>query len=93
MLRDVAVVSTEVTLLGHRLALPVIPGPASFHDRVHPDGEIAVARAARAAGTAATILGAASKPLPEIVAAAGGAPLFFQLYTTVRAPLGAFKRP
>jgi predicted heme/steroid binding protein len=35
-LRDVSAVSTEAVVLGHHLALPVIPGPASFHDRVRP---------------------------------------------------------
>lgn len=84
VLRDVSAVSTACTVLGHHLDLPVLPGPASFHDRVHPDGELAVAAATAAAGTAAIILGAAAKPLPEIVTAAGGAPLFFQLYTTMK---------
>jgi hypothetical protein len=50
---------------------------------VHPDGEIAVAAAVREVGTAFTVLGAASKPLPEILHSAGSAPLFFQLYTTM----------
>jgi L-lactate dehydrogenase (cytochrome)/glycolate oxidase len=45
---------------------------------VHPDGEVAVARAAAARGTAIGLSSFASKPIEEVVAA--NAQTFFQLY-------------
>ena len=85
VLRDVNGVDTSAVVLGHRVALPVLTGPASFHDRVHPDGEIAVARGVSQVGGAAVIQGRASQPLPLIIEAAAGAPCFFQLYTAMDA--------
>ena len=45
---------------------------------MHPDGEVAVARAAAAAGTAIGLSSFASKPIEEVVAA--NPPTFFQIY-------------
>jgi predicted heme/steroid binding protein len=83
VLRDVNGVDTSAMVLGHRVALPVLAGPASFHDRVHPSGEIAVARGVSQVGGGAVIQGRASQPLPLIIEAAAGAPCFFQLYTAM----------
>jgi isopentenyl diphosphate isomerase/L-lactate dehydrogenase-like FMN-dependent dehydrogenase len=85
VLRDVNGVDTSTMVLGHRVALPVLAGPASFHDRVHPEGEIAVARGVSQVGGGAIIQGRASQPLPLIIDAAAGAPCFFQLYTAMDA--------
>ena len=83
VLTCVGAVDTTATVLGHSLSLPVLAGPASFHDRMHPDGEVAVARAAHAMSTGAVIQGRAARPLPEVISAAEGAPCFFQLYTSM----------
>ncbi len=56
------------TILGQPVALPVICSPAGVQ-AVHPDGEVAVARAAAARGTALGLSAFASKPLAEVVAA------------------------
>ena len=56
------------TVLGQPVALPVICSPAGVQ-AVHPDGEVAVARAAAARGTALGLSSFASKPLAEVVAA------------------------
>ena len=48
---DVSRVDPGVELLGERLAFPVALAPAAFQRLAHPDGELATARAARAAGT------------------------------------------
>ena len=48
-----------------------------------PQGEVAVARGASAVGTGAVIQGRAAQPLPLVMEAAGDAPCFFQLYTTM----------
>jgi L-lactate dehydrogenase (cytochrome) len=65
------------TVLGEQLALPVIASPVGAQ-AVHPDGEVAVARATAAAGTAMGLSSFASKPLTEVVAANPKA--FFQVY-------------
>ncbi|WP_030612894.1 pre-mycofactocin synthase MftD [Streptomyces sclerotialus] len=65
------------TVLGEQLALPVIISPTGVQ-AVHPDGEVAVARAAAARGTAMGLSSFASKPLEDVVAA--NPRTFFQMY-------------
>ena len=56
------------TVLGQPVSLPVIISPTGVQ-AVHPDGEVAVARAAAARGTAMGLSSFASKPVEEVVAA------------------------
>jgi L-lactate dehydrogenase (cytochrome)/glycolate oxidase len=65
------------TIMGQELSLPVIISPTGVQ-AVHPDGEVAVARAAAARGTAMGLSSFASKPIEEVVAA--NPRTFFQLY-------------
>jgi heme/flavin dehydrogenase (mycofactocin system) len=65
------------TVLGEQISLPVIISPTGVQ-AVHPDGEVAVARAAAARGTAMGLSSFASKPLPDVVAA--NPQTFFQMY-------------
>ncbi|HEY6053803.1 MAG TPA: alpha-hydroxy-acid oxidizing protein, partial [Gaiellaceae bacterium] len=51
VLVDVGETTTATTVLGTEVALPVLLGPAAFQGLAHPDGELASARAAAAAGT------------------------------------------
>ncbi len=51
MLVDVSTVSLATTILGHPIALPVMVAPMASQKLAHPDGELATARAAAAAGT------------------------------------------
>ncbi|MFF9818114.1 pre-mycofactocin synthase MftD [Streptomyces sp. NPDC014006] len=67
----------STTVLGEQIALPVIISPTGVQ-AVHPDGEVAVARAAAARGTAMGLSSFASKPLREVVAA--NPQTFFQMY-------------
>ena len=67
------------TVLGQDIALPVIISPTGVQ-AVHPDGEVAVARAAANRGTAMGLSSFASKPVEEVVAA--NPKTFFQLYWT-----------
>ena len=69
--------SLDTTVLGQAVSLPVVLSPTGVQ-AVHPDGELAVARAAAARGTAMGLSSFASKPVEEVVAA--GAPVFFQMY-------------
>jgi pre-mycofactocin synthase len=65
------------TVMGQEIALPVIISPTGVQ-AVHPEGEVAVARAAAARGTAIGLSSFASKPLGEVVAA--NPQTFFQMY-------------
>jgi heme/flavin dehydrogenase (mycofactocin system) len=67
----------STTVLGVDLALPVMISPTGVQ-AVHPDGEVAIGRAAAARGTAMGLSSFASKPVEDVVAT--GAPTFFQLY-------------
>ena len=65
------------TVMGQPVSLPVIISPTGVQ-AVHPDGEVAVARAAAARGTAVGLSSFASKPVEEVVAA--NPKTFFQAY-------------
>ncbi|HST65926.1 MAG TPA: pre-mycofactocin synthase MftD [Mycobacteriales bacterium] len=67
----------STTVMGQQLALPVICSPTGVQ-AVHPDGEVAVARAAANRGTAMGLSSFGSKPVEEVVAA--NPKTFFQLY-------------
>ena len=67
----------STTVMGQTIALPVVISPTGVQ-AVHPDGEVAVARAAAARGTAMGLSSFASKPVEEVVAA--NPQTFFQVY-------------
>ena len=69
----------STTVLGREIALPVIAAPTGLTGLKHPDGEMAVARAAHAAGSIYTLSTMASYTLEEVAEAAPG-PKWFQLY-------------
>ena len=76
---DVAVRDLSTEVLGVPLALPVMLAPASHQRMAHVDAELATARAAAAAGTVA-VFGTGNHYAIEQVAAAAGAPFWFQMY-------------
>ena len=65
------------TVMGEEIAFPVLISPTGVQ-AVDPDGEVAVARAAAAAGIAMGLSSFASKPVGEVIAA--NPKLFFQSY-------------
>jgi len=67
------------TLMGQQISLPVVISPTGVQ-AVHPDGEVAVARAAAARGTVMGLSNFASKSIEEVTAT--GAATFFQMYWT-----------
>ena len=69
--------SLETTVLGESVSMPVIISPTGVQ-AVHPDGEVAVARASAQAGTAMGLSSFASKSIEEVVAA--NPQTFFQMY-------------
>jgi isopentenyl diphosphate isomerase/L-lactate dehydrogenase-like FMN-dependent dehydrogenase len=78
VLVDVSVPTTETTVLGHTVSMPLLVAPTAFQRAAHPDGELATAHAASAAGTVMT-LSTLATATPADVAVAGG-PRWFQLY-------------
>ncbi|MGC7096076.1 alpha-hydroxy acid oxidase [Amycolatopsis lurida] len=77
--RDIA-----VDLPGARASMPILVAPTAFHRLAHPDGELATARAAAAAGTVLVSGMAATVAIGEVADAARevdpGAAVWFQLY-------------
>ena len=80
VLVDVSKIDMTTTLLGEKLKLPVFIAPVgNFLQIADPQGAVAVARGAIAAGTTAFI-STAAKPSIEEVAKSVDHPLLFQLY-------------
>jgi 4-hydroxymandelate oxidase len=79
VLVDVSRTDLAVDLLGTRLAVPIGVAPMAYHRLVHPEGEVATARATGGAGALFVVSIFASRSLEDIAAAATG-PLWLQLY-------------
>lgn len=69
----------STTVMGQPCAMPVIISPTGVQ-AVHPEGEVAVARAAANRGVPMGLSGFASKPVEEVVSA--NPQTFFQTYWT-----------
>ena len=82
-LNDVSKVDTSVELFGTKYNSPIFVCPIGGNKFFHPDGEVAVAKAARA-GNHLLILSTASNNSVEDVTNARGAPIWFQLYASPR---------
>jgi len=79
VLVDVSKIDPSTTVLGQRIELPVLLAPVAVQRLAHPDGELASARAAAAAGTIMALSTSASCSIEEVARAAEG-PRWFQLY-------------
>jgi isopentenyl diphosphate isomerase/L-lactate dehydrogenase-like FMN-dependent dehydrogenase len=80
VLVDVAAVSTEIELLGGPLSMPILVAPVAYQRLVDPEGEVGMARAAAAAGTAMCLSTLATARPSEVATAAPGGRHWFQLY-------------
>jgi 4-hydroxymandelate oxidase len=80
VLVDVGSVTTETTVLGTEVSLPVLVAPIAFQRMAHPDGETATARAAAAVGTIMCLSTFATASLAEVAEAAPEGSRWFQLY-------------
>ncbi|MCW3009655.1 MAG: (S)-2-hydroxy-acid oxidase, partial [Solirubrobacterales bacterium] len=78
-LRGLDAADPATTVLGTPMAAPILLAPAAAHGLLHPDRELAVARAAAEAGLVMCLSTRATTDLAE-VAAATPAPKWFQLY-------------
>ena len=80
-LRDVSNVDISVEIFGTRYDSPIFVAPTGGNRFFHEDGEIAVAKAARA-GNHLQVLSTSSNFAVDEVAKARGAPIWFQLYAS-----------
>ena len=80
VLRDNGTRDLGVELPGGRASMPVFLAPTAFHKLAHPDGELATARAAAAAGTILVSGVASTTAIEDITAAVPDATVWFQLY-------------
>jgi len=81
VLVDVSRIDPSTTLLGAAAAFPVAIAPMAVHGLAHPDGEVATARAAAAAGIPFTLSTMSSCSLEDVAEAAPDGTRWFQLYT------------
>ncbi len=80
MLRDVSVRDLSTTVLGTAMAAPLLLAPVGVQSIVHPEGELAVGRAAAAYGLAPILSTAASHSIEDVAEAMGSSSRWYQLY-------------
>jgi 4-hydroxymandelate oxidase len=80
---DVSQLDTSVDIFGEKYDSPIVICPTGSNRAFHPEGEIAVTKAAKA-GNHLQILSTVATTSIEDAIAARGAPIWFQLYTTQR---------
>jgi len=76
---DVSKLDTRIKLFEQELPFPILLAPTAYHRLVHPEGELATARGAGAAGATMVAGMLATTPIEDIAKAATG-PLWFQTY-------------
>jgi L-lactate dehydrogenase (cytochrome) len=79
VLNGVEHVDVGSTLLGQPLAFPLVLAPVGFPRLLHPDGELAAARAAERAGLPHTLSTMSSRSIEEVRTVSDGR-LWFQVY-------------
>ena len=80
MLRGVIERDLSTTVVGTPMAAPVLTAPVGVLGLVHPDADLAVARAAAALGLTSVLSTASSTTLEDVAAVAPDAARWFQLY-------------
>jgi (S)-mandelate dehydrogenase len=85
-LRDVSARDQSIELFGKRLPMPLLSAPAGIADLLSFKGELALARAAAAAGIPYCLATSATTPMEEISKAAGSG-LWMQMYLWERRDL------
>lgn len=70
VLTGVMEASTNLSILGCELAFPVLVAPSAAHGLLHPEGELATAAGACAAGAGLILSSGSSFALEEVAAAA-----------------------
>lgn len=87
VLRDVSTIDLSSTILGRKVRLPIFITPMGLMGMFHPDGEVALSKAAKRRGVGYVVSNATSKDQSEIVEAFKAestnndeGALFFQFY-------------
>lgn len=80
MLRDVSERNLSIELFGQKIPSPIMLSPVGVLGMVHPDADVAVARAAARLGIPYIFSNQASKPMEECAQAMGDTLHWFQLY-------------
>jgi isopentenyl diphosphate isomerase/L-lactate dehydrogenase-like FMN-dependent dehydrogenase len=76
---DIREIDLATTILGAKTSMPILLDPAGYQRMAHRDAELAVARAAGAAGTVFALSTVSSYQLEDVSRASSG-PKWFQLY-------------
>jgi len=84
---DVSTIDMSCEILGQSYDSPIVIAPTGSNRAFHPDGEVAVAKAARAANHLQILSSVATTSI-EAAQLARGAPLWFQLYPTENWAIG-----
>ncbi len=80
MLRDVSKRDLRVHILDMELPVPLLLAPIGVQSILHPEAEVAVARAASSIGVPLILSTASSKSIEEVAQALGDTMRWFQLY-------------
>jgi 4-hydroxymandelate oxidase len=84
VLRDVTDVDTSTTLLGTTVQTPIAVAPTALQRAAHPDGEVAMAKAVKRAGSLMVVSSNSGSTFEDI--AATGVTWWLQLYLTAERP-------
>jgi isopentenyl diphosphate isomerase/L-lactate dehydrogenase-like FMN-dependent dehydrogenase len=80
VLIDVSSVSTETTVLGTPVSMPVLVAPMAYQAIAHEEHELGMARGAAAAGTLMCLSTVATATPAAVAAAVPGTPRWLQIY-------------
>jgi len=80
ILRGVGKRDLSTTFLGHKISMPIIIPPVAFQGMVCEEGEVATARAVAKADILMTLSTLSNTTIEDVIKAADGHPVFFQLY-------------
>jgi isopentenyl diphosphate isomerase/L-lactate dehydrogenase-like FMN-dependent dehydrogenase len=87
--QDVSVRDLSTTVLGTPMPAPVVLGPVGVQGIVHPDAELAVARAVSDLGVPMALSTVSSYRMEDVAAACGASPHWYQLYWPKDRDVGA----
>ncbi|MCS6918574.1 MAG: lactate 2-monooxygenase [Fimbriimonadales bacterium] len=79
-MRDVSQRDWSIELLGRKYPVPVYVAPVGVQGIIHPDGELATARACAKLGIPFVLSTVSSYSIEQVAQAMGDAPRWFQLY-------------
>jgi isopentenyl diphosphate isomerase/L-lactate dehydrogenase-like FMN-dependent dehydrogenase len=77
---DASPVQTATEVLGTKMAFPIMVSPSASHGMLHPEAEAATYKGATAASKTPYIVSVVSTLPFDKIAAAGGGPLWYQMY-------------